>query len=200
MVAKRLGSGLQNRLNRSDSDPRLHFFCPDHKKSGGCKTCCCCQAIKQVFQKKSRTGRTGRLLTGIPGSLGLPVSHTAEQQRQKLQAAVISQYFPILPKSFSPAFPSQKNGGVAKLKILQHSRIILFKLKFHHRTSCDWLNKSLINSHRVMCGTLLPAAISYLPHNHGGDCFPLRDLPCSLSSYIQRSSSRSLIKAGATPP
>ena len=27
MVAKRLGSGLQNRLNRSDSDPRLHFFC-----------------------------------------------------------------------------------------------------------------------------------------------------------------------------
>ena len=129
-------------------------------------------------------------MTGIPGSFGLPVSHTAEQQRQKLQAAVISQYFPILPKSFSLAFPSQKNGSVAKLKILQHSRIILFKLKFHHRTSCDWLNKSLINFHsafcskqifeqckkQVMCGTLLPAAISYPPHNHGGDCFPLRDL------------------------
>ena len=29
MVAKRLGSGLQNRLNRSDSDPRLHFFCSE---------------------------------------------------------------------------------------------------------------------------------------------------------------------------
>ena len=91
-------------------------------------------------------------------------------------------------------------GGVAKLKILQHSRIILFKLKFHHRTSCDWLNKSLINPHwafcskqifeqckkQVLCGTLLPAAISYPPHNHGGDCFPLRDLPCSLSRNIQR--------------
>ena len=29
------------------------------------------------------------------------------------------------------------DGGVAKLKILQHSRIILFKLKIHHRMSCD---------------------------------------------------------------
>ena len=27
VVAKRSGSGLQNRLNRFDSDPRLHFFC-----------------------------------------------------------------------------------------------------------------------------------------------------------------------------
>ena len=51
----------------------------------------------KFFQKKSRTGRTGRtgrLSAGIPGSFSLPVSHTAEQQRQKLQAAVISQYFP----------------------------------------------------------------------------------------------------------
>ena len=109
---------------------------------------------------------------------------------------------------------TEENGAVAKLKILQHSRIILFKLKFHHRTSCDWLNKSLINPHsafcskqifeqckkQVMCGTLLPAAISYPPHNHGGDCFPLRNQPCSLSSYTQRSSSRSLIKAGADRP
>ena len=26
VVAKRLGSGLQNRVDRFDSDPRLHFF------------------------------------------------------------------------------------------------------------------------------------------------------------------------------
>lgn len=28
MVANRLGNGLQNRLDRFDSGPRLHFFCP----------------------------------------------------------------------------------------------------------------------------------------------------------------------------
>ena len=27
VIAKRLGSGLQNRLDRFDSDSRLHFFC-----------------------------------------------------------------------------------------------------------------------------------------------------------------------------
>ena len=81
--------------------------------------------------------------------------------------------------------------GAAKLENSATPRIILFKLKFHHRTSCDWLNKSLINLHsafcskqifeqckkQVMCGVLFSAAISYLPHNHGGDCIPLRDHP-----------------------
>ncbi len=37
------------------------------------------------------------------------------------------------------------------LKILQHSSIILFKLKFHHKTSCDWMKKSLINPHWAFC-------------------------------------------------
>ena len=31
VVAKRLGSGLQNRVDRFDSDPRLHFFLPFFK-------------------------------------------------------------------------------------------------------------------------------------------------------------------------
>jgi len=45
------------------------------------------------------------LWAGIPGSWGLPVSHTAEQQRQKLQAAVISQYSPIFPNISQVLFP-----------------------------------------------------------------------------------------------
>ena len=139
---------------------------------------------------------------------GFPPSLKLRRTREKGDG------IPPSHKAMAGQVVTEENGAVAKLKILQHSRIILFKLKFHHRTSCDWLNKSLINPHsafcskqifeqckkQVLCGTLLPAAISYPPHNHGGDCFPLRDLPCSLSSYIQRSSSRSLIKAGATPP
>ena len=41
--------------------------------------------------------------------------------------------------------------GAAKLENSATPRIILFKLKFHHRMSCDWLKKSFINLHFAFC-------------------------------------------------
>ena len=98
---------------------------------------------------------------------------------------------------------------------MQHSRIILFKLKFHHRTSCDWLNKSLINPHWAFCSKQIFEQYKkeeccaahfyrqqyYICRTSQGEIgiLPLDPL-CSLCSDIQRSSSRFFINGGGYAP
>ena len=86
VVAKRLGSGLQNRSDRFDSGPRLHFFCFDF-----------CFAIRRLPRLARRSLSRARQCTPSLSSLAKPGIHPNgcakggwEQLRKKAYAILAS--------------------------------------------------------------------------------------------------------------